>query len=81
MAELGKDKYPDVCIKLLKDGLAASVQYAGIVTPACKQFMTAFEDGMELAAYSTSAREYKQLYQHYKYAYFCLGHESMFVGV
>ena len=68
VAELGKEKYPEVCNRLLEEGLAVSVKYASILTPECKQKLDAFEDGIEAAAYGNSAREYKQLYQHYKYA-------------
>jgi hypothetical protein len=67
VAELGKEKYPEVCNRLLEEGLAVSVKYASILTPECKQKLDAFEDGIEAAAYGNSAREYKQLYQHYKF--------------
>jgi len=67
VADLGKDKYPDVCLGLFLDAEAACTMYASVVTPECRKNLHAFEESMEAAAYGHTAKEYKQLFRHYRF--------------
>eukprot|EP00995_Heteronema_vittatum_P008147 NODE_331_length_1467_cov_872.569111_g242_i0.p2 GENE.NODE_331_length_1467_cov_872.569111_g242_i0~~NODE_331_length_1467_cov_872.569111_g242_i0.p2 ORF type:complete len:201 (-),score=39.14 NODE_331_length_1467_cov_872.569111_g242_i0:791-1393(-) len=64
VAEIGRDKHPELCTTLLRDGNSTYEQFSSVATPQCRSRHQAFAKELEDACDAVSART---LQQHYKF--------------